>query len=150
LSRQRLRRDNSAARELVDQLSRIAAPKGSVAAFNSDACPDGWSKYAPAVGRFIRGIDPDIGERGLGSLEEDAFQGHTFGGDGKVLRWSTNTSNDPPNGYSEMRSTGFYGENPAFGPRTNAEIVSDGKSGQPRLADETRPKNVGLLFCERN
>jgi hypothetical protein len=51
-------------------------------AFNLATCPNGWSEYTPAYGRFIRGIDksgtaidPD-GQRALGNIQTDAFQGH--------------------------------------------------------------------------
>lgn len=44
-----------------DLNARISAsssvPVGAVMAFNLSACPTGWSEYAPAYGRFIRGID---------------------------------------------------------------------------------------------
>jgi hypothetical protein len=137
----------------IDRVSRIAAPRGSVLAFALAACPDEWSKYEPAIGRFIRGIDPD-GNRRLGSLEDDAFQGHTFGDGDKLLRYSqTHTTNDPTNGYSQMQSTGIFGPNganPAFGNTIDAPIVSNGKDGPPRVADETRPKNVGLLYCKKD
>jgi hypothetical protein len=139
-------------RSEIDALARIAAPSGGVLAFALGVCPEGWSKYDPAIGRFVRGIDPTNGNRKIGSLEEDAFQTHTFGdGDNRFLRWSPNhTTKDPPNGYSSMQTTGIFGANPDFGATTDARIVADGSAAVPRVADETRPKNVGLLYCKRN
>lgn len=54
---------------------------GEVVAFDLTACPDGWSEYTPARGRFIRGIDSSgtndpAGARTVGNVQEDAFQGH--------------------------------------------------------------------------
>ena len=40
--------------------ARIAAPKGMIAAFNTE-CPTGWSRYANADGRVLRGTSGDIG-----------------------------------------------------------------------------------------
>jgi hypothetical protein len=137
----------------IDILQRIAAPPGSVLAFALGSCPEGWSKYEAAVGRFVRGIDPAAGSRQVGSVEEDAFQGHTFGdGGGRMLRWSAHHTNmDPPNGFSNMQSTGIFGVNNVFDEHLiDAIIVSDGKDGPPRVADETRPKNIGLLYCKRD
>jgi hypothetical protein len=137
-------------RSKLEELSRIAAPSGGVLAFDLPQCPEGWSKYELAVGRFIRGLDPNVGERRIGSTQEDAFQGFTFGEGEKRLRFSrTMTTSDAPNGYSSMQSTGIYGANPAFGSTVDVAFITDGKNGDPRVADETRPKNVGLLYCKR-
>jgi len=49
----------------------LAALNGSIVAFSLEACPEGWEAYAPAAGRFIRGIakdDPD-GIRPAGSIQ---------------------------------------------------------------------------------
>lgn len=138
-------------RAALDVLSRVAAPSGSVLAFHLPQCPEGWAKYEPAIGRFIRGLDPDVGERRIGSVQEDAFQGFSFGEGDKRLRFSrTMTTSDAPNGYSNMQSTGIYGANPPFGPVYDVPFITDGKNGNPRIADETRPKNVGLLYCRRS
>lgn len=133
----------------------IAVPSGSVLAFDLQSCPKGWSKYGPAVGRFIRGLDPAAGGRQIGSLEDDALQGHSFGDGGtKLLRYHPGrTVHGPTDGYSNMQATGVFGpngSNPAFGNTNDAAIVTDGRNGSVRVADETRPKNVGLLFCKKD
>jgi hypothetical protein len=144
----------------------IAAPRGSVVAFNSGTCPSGWSKFVPAIGRFIRGVDPEVGtgqdvdsedgRRQIGTIQEDAFQGHTLGGvsDQKtelLLRWSPiRNVIHYPNGYSNEWTTGLWPDDTNQGFRPSiATIVSDRKNGLPRTASETRPKNVGLLYCEQ-
>ena len=80
------------------------------------------------------------------------MQGHTFGDGGhRLFRWGLyKTTNAQPNGYSDMPSSGIYGTNPVFGATADAQIVSDGKNGTPRIADETRPKNIALLYCKKN
>lgn len=138
--------------KLSDRLKVLEAIKGGVVAFDLDKCPDTWSPYAPAAGRFVRGLDTSDPTRTRGSLQDDAFQGHTFGdGDTKIFRYSpSHTTIDRPDGYSNMQSSGIFGANPAFGDTTPARIVSDGANNSPRTAKETRPKNVALLYCVKN
>jgi hypothetical protein len=136
-------------RQLAARVSALEAIKAGVVAFELEKCPEGWAPYPAAFGRFVRGLDPGNPARTKGSLEDDAFQGHTFGdGNGRYLRYSTtHTTNDPPNGYSDMYSTGIFGMNPVFGPTNPAKVVTDAVNGVPRTANETRPKNVALLYC---
>ena len=58
----------------------VSAFQGSVVAFESNACPAGFSPFEPAQGRLIRGLDLsgaiDPG-RELGSVQEDQFASHT-------------------------------------------------------------------------
>lgn len=136
----------------IEPAVRIGIPSKSVVAFSLEGCPEGWTAFAPAVGRFIRGIGQSAGDRKVGSLEEDAFQGHTFGdGSGKILKFSNAGTNTVASntGFSDMPSTGIFGKNPAFGTTSDSKIVTTGQ-GEPRIAEETRPKNVGLLFCMRD
>jgi len=49
-----------------------------------------------------------------------------------------------------MRSAGIYGtvtDNPVYGVTTDVQIASNGVHGVPRVAVETRPKNVAVLYC---
>jgi len=117
--------------------------KGAVVAFESGKCPTGWTEYKKAQGRFIRGldkknsIDPDK-NRGIGSVQEDAFQGHAHSIE-SVTSKGHGPNNQHPHGYQN----GGYGL--AVG-RTNAPISQD-KYGSERVSTETRPKNVALLYC---
>jgi hypothetical protein len=160
---QKLRDDLAAQIQGLSARIQISAPSGAVLAFDLAGCPAGWSKYGLAVNRFIRGIDPSAGGRQQGSLEDDAFQGHTFGdpnpvvgvGYPKILRFNPGrTTPDPTNGFSYMQTTGIFGpngSNPPFGPTVDAAVVPDSLGhGSPRVADETRPKNVGLLYCKKD
>ena len=84
----------------------------------------------PTVEDFVRSLKSG---RGVGTLQLDAFQGHAFqvvghpnsGGSGFV---STNTNTD------------------TSGTRDLTTIVSDGTNGTPRVANETRPKNIAYPF----
>ncbi len=139
-------------RLLSDRVKALETIQSSVVAFALDTCPSGWEPYHLAEGRFIRGVDPAHPDRGLGSVQEDAFQGHTFGdGAGRYLKYSTTIhSGGTPSGYSDMWDTGIFGNNPAWVGGAQAAIVTDNQNGSPRVAGETRPKNVSLLFCRKN
>lgn len=139
----------------------IAAPTGQVSAFYLGACPDGWepadgTNGTPDLrGRFIRGLDdagtgaagmdPD-GVRLLGNEQADAFQGHrhnrridgiaeiaTF--PGLLMSWNAGSG-----GFISASSSSetFIGD-----------PVTDTVSGTPRVAIETRPRNVALIYCMR-
>lgn len=135
----------------INQNFAIAAPEGAVMAFYLANCPDGW---APAdgtngtpnlQGMFIRGrdiagtTDPD-GNRAIGSAAQlDAFQGHLHQVNAAAMSasfvggWTGKTDNS--NGDATQINTG----NP----------ISNGSHGTPRIANETRPKNVALTYCMR-
>lgn len=129
----------------------IAAPEGAVIAFNLLECPKGW---APADGndgtpdlrgRFIRGIDgaglnrdPE-GVRVLGDDQDDAFQGHYHSPISGLFKSDIG-------GGSWAHWIGGSGEALYS---TTGQAVSDGSNGSPRIASETRPKNVALIYCVR-
>ncbi len=106
-------------------------PSGAVMSFNLATCPAGWNEYTAARGRFIRGIDstgtidPD-GVRVVGSVQEDEFKSHVHGsGVGGV-----------GSGYGNGI---YWNKNPILPFNTN-----------PTGGAETRPKNIALLFCEKD
>jgi hypothetical protein len=119
-----------------NNLGTDAVPAGAVMAFNLSSCPAGWSEYAPARGRFIRGIDNGAGNdpsgtRAAGNIQNDALQEHIHyqavagevssgSGSRRGITQSPGTSND-----GSMGSSGAVGN----------------------FATETRPKNVALLYC---
>ncbi len=105
-------------------------PQNAVMAFKLDRCPNGWSDYTPAYGRFIRGldksgsrIDPD-GQRQLDSLQPDMIKKHAH-------------------------SVGFTRESDgrAWHPRQHNGSRSGGNNSSETGGPETRPKNVALLYC---
>ncbi len=110
---------------------------GAVVAFDLQDCPEGWGKYEKAYGRFIRGIDPTgstaidpDGERDPGSLQPDKIiaHRHPFPQDLRAQR-------------NEQTSLGY--QRGHLGPPVGHTL--DNEDG----ATETRPKNVALLFCEK-
>jgi len=155
----------------ADQFSYV--PAGTVLPFAGDTAPSGWAicngdpvsrtDYAELFtaigelwgvgdgsttfnlpdmrGQFLRGldtsgtIDPDGAGRVVGNNQDDAFQGHyhqlwgdndasgTAGGGNRPLRREANKGND----YVRRAE-------------------SDGVNGTPRLANETRPKNVTVNY----
>lgn len=116
----------------------------SVTAFARSVCPPGWDEYKPAYGRFIRGIDRVGGtdvelNRSFGSLQIDAFQGHSHEFSSPVTLKAHGPDNQYPHGYL----------NGGFGlpvQRTD-QIVVFPPHGDPRPSTETRPVNVALLYC---
>ncbi|MBE7439796.1 MAG: tail fiber protein [Spirochaetales bacterium] len=137
---------------------QMAAPEGAIMAFYLSACPSGWlaadgTNSTPDLrGQFIRGLnsfgsaagtradgnqDPG-GARSLADLQQDAFQGHRHGhrynsgigaeGDSHVQGGAVDLGN-------LFSRAGIY--------------VADGGNGTPRTANETRPRNVALIYCMR-
>ncbi|TKW61292.1 MAG: hypothetical protein DI628_01285 [Blastochloris viridis] len=115
-------------------------PTGAISAFNLASCPSGWSEYTPARGRFLRGIDStgtNDSIRAAGNTQEDAFQGHKH----NALM-------------SAYVGSGSYNA-PRFSVGTDTsnligDPITDGTNGTPRTANETRPKNVAVLYCQKD
>ena len=68
---------------LKDQLANQApdVPSGAVMAFNLSSCPDGWSPFTEANGRFIMGSQGNLREKGGNSeinLRIDQLPPHFF------------------------------------------------------------------------
>ena len=93
-------------------------------------------------GEFIRGWDNSRGidgSRKLGSYQADAFQGHYH----NVRQQNQAASNSHTN--NNAVSSSFSGVANNNG-NNAAAIVSDGSSGTPRTASETRPRNISLMY----
>lgn len=114
--------------------------KGSVVAFDSIECPRGWKEYEYAYGRFVRGIDrteQNIDPEGLrepGTHQGDDFKKHNHTG---VYGVHQHAGTGSP--------THMSPEVPGHTPEHHAiewSVVYNG-------GDETRPKNVALLYCIR-
>lgn len=91
-------------------------------------------------GEFIRGFDDGRGVdagRTLGSIQDDALQGHRH---------------PPLNGGNFVRSPGNWngaggGAGATYsGGATTGDPVSDNVNGNPRVAHETRPRNVAMNY----
>lgn len=143
--------------------STAAPPAGAVIAFNRSGCPAGWSEYGPARGRFIRGIDKSgqntdpSGQRAPGNTQEDAIRNIT--GSITGVKGQGNRAWDW--GFRPGTSGAF--EVPfnltKYNPYGGGEYVPEGGVGWSAnfdasrvvpTAPENRPKNVALLYCEKN
>lgn len=86
-------------------------------------------------GEFIRGADDgrgvDVG-RAIGSAQLDAFQGHSF---------NVNLGADTLSGSAVQNYRPGGAANAIGAP------ISNGTHGAPRVAAETRPRNVAALAC---
>jgi hypothetical protein len=117
--------------------------KGLVVAFAANTCPAPWTPYQPAMGRFIRGIDPSSvndpdGVRSVGSLQNDGVANHIHqmgvnGGDSLSMALGGGTKRLP----------NFVGDQYGAGDKKQTDANVGGIS-------ETRPKNVALLYCILN
>lgn len=122
----------SVSKETANSLSN------GVVAFSATACPDGWSAYTPAFGRFIRGIDQSnsaidpSGLRTLGSIQNDSVGKHAHPITLPGRAGNKAFVNKPPGwGYDDWQ-----------GAASTAQTETSGD-------DETRPKNVALLYCKK-
>ena len=148
----------------------VATPAGQVALYASSTAPTGWLKADGAAisrttyaalftaigttfgagdgsttfnlpdlrGEFIRGLDDGRGVdagRVIGTAQEDAFQGH----------WH-NLHGIPGVGANAGGASQTQGGSLLSAAAVRAAI-SDGTNGTPRIAAETRPRNVALLAC---
>lgn len=156
-------------------LIALSVPSGMVAPFAASLTPSGWLKangapvsrttYAAlfavigttfGVGdgattfnlpdlraEVIRGWDDGRGidiARAFGSLQLDAFQGHWHA----MYFTAATTVGAGGNTYVQHTTSGNIA-----GPITDAvrAPLSDGANGTPRIANETRSRNVALLYC---
>lgn len=140
-----------------------ALPTGAVVAFNLEACPAGWTEYTPAYGRFIRGIDkggdrakgdPD-GQRHPGSVQGDAIRnitGSLTGVDGASNQsWPWGFRPGSSGAFSVPRGYGVYNKynGDYFPPNGSGQTANFNASTVVPTADEDRPKNTALLYCEK-
>ena len=148
-------------------------PSGAINAFNLSSCPSGWLAADGGGGRpdlrgmFLRGLnnfgtgsrsdgrqDPDGGSRSLRSYQSDQMQSHKHTDSGHTHKYE-----------SEKESHGWGGNNsssPVHTQRRNTKTSQSGKAnlgnptnsgtgaGNPRHGNETRPKNVAVIYCVKN
>ncbi|MCK9272682.1 hypothetical protein M0P65_03995 [Candidatus Gracilibacteria bacterium] len=108
---------------------KATVPTGAIMAFNLTTCPDTWTEYLPARGRFLRGIDSTgINDtvRVLGDLQTDDLKSHAH--QQSVNSGPGSGTNAAP-GVNSISPTGYGTYTSLFG------------------GTETRPKNVAVLFC---
>ncbi len=108
----------------------IGVPTGAIMAFHETACPDGWTEYTPARGRFLRGIDNGAGNDPGGTRAPGNVQADMVGPHNHQLAVSMGTSGD-------------YGLRDAGNATSTGAPWTQNNSGV-----ETRPKNVAVIFCQ--
>ncbi|WP_242183602.1 hypothetical protein [Sphingomonas sp. CARO-RG-8B-R24-01] len=126
---------------IADLDAVTVSTRNAVVAFNANTCPAGWSEFTLAQGRFIRGLDrtgtniDPAGLRQVGSTQDDQFKEHSHTRPQDV--WDDGSPNDG----TQAGGTGL-----GFGWAPSSPPPPTGKAG----GDETRPKNVALLYCVKN
>ena len=89
-------------------------------------------------GEFIRGWDHGRGVdtgRSFGSFQDDAFQGHYHN-----LRQGTSVQGGTNN-------TIISAQTQAYIVNSVVDPITDGVHGTPKVASETRPRNIALMYC---
>ena len=154
-----------------NQLASNGMPAGAVTAFNLSSCPSGWlaadgdSGRPDLRGMFIRGLnnfgtgkrndgkqDPDGDGRSLRSFQWHEMQSHKHNDSGHKHTYYSFQSNRAGNassndGYARTSMTRTSDTGKAnLGDPTN----SGTGAGSPRHGDETRPKNVSLIYCVKS
>ena len=89
-------------------------------------------------GEFIRGWDHGRGVdsgRSFGSFQDDAFQGHYHN-----LRQGTSVQGGTNN-------TIISAQTQAYIVNSVVDPITDGVHGTPKIASETRPRNIALMYC---
>ena len=133
----------------------IGVPTGTIAAFEASSCPAGWSEYTSARGRFLRGIDtlaagidPD-GTRSAGNTQGDGAPNIT--GSMMLRHYAGGTSPHSVSG-AFMRTDGPDGNQYAQDAGAAAQYTigfdASNSSSKYGAADEIRPKNVAVTFCQ--
>ena len=95
-------------------------------------------------GEFLRGWDHGRGidaGRALGSAQQDAMQGHWH----NVVAGNTGSVKGLLGG-NETAGTNFMNDIAPSGGRVTSP-ASDGVNGAPRTANESRPRNLAVMWC---
>jgi hypothetical protein len=101
--------------------------------------------YVPRGLDTAAAVDPDGASRDLGSLQLDAFQGH--GRDAGTLGTNAMVAVTPPAGVGALGPGNNIIQNSFLGtPFSLGGIITDGVSGTPRTATETRGTNFATKF----
>lgn len=109
-------------------------------AFNKGDEGVGNFRLPESRGEFLRGWDHGRGidpGRGIGSWRADSFQGH-----GHELRGRAGVISETSNGPFVSNKVG----DTVLGP-TVVTPINDGVNGDPRIASETRPRSIAVMYC---
>ena len=124
--------------EYMEERLRVSSPQEVILAVASDNCPEGWIDYAPAYGRFVRGIDKsnakvDLdGMRKFGTHQGDMVKKHTH-----KAEYRRGKDNDSNGGGHNHKVTDV----------TKAETITTDNC--TNCGGENRPKNIALLYCQK-
>ncbi|WP_414462398.1 tail fiber domain-containing protein [Hyphomicrobium sp. DY-1] len=124
----------------------IGIPQGTISAFAFTSCPNGWSEYTPARGRFLRGIDNGAGVDPSGTRVPGATQVDTLQNITGSFRITRGQAGNAAGAFSIDASVS--GGNHGTGTANNYPDVSLDASLVARTSTETRPANVAVIFCQ--
>ena len=143
------------------QIMGVGVPAGTISAFASTTCPTGWSEYAPARGRFLRGIDNGAfmdadGTRAPGSTQEGSLVMNTSSGDSTIRVFSLKGNGAHGLGGLNYDSpTSIAGSIAGFSgvfvqALGNTEETWGSGYFDGNYVGVTRPKNVAVTYCQFN
>jgi len=125
-------------------------PNGTIAAFAAATCPTGWTEYAPAYGRFLRGIDKSgtsidpSGLRAPGNIQTQATAKNGLGltdpGHSHSVTGDATGTDNVVGVDAGAASTGGNYSGIINGSATGITLGSSDA--------ETRPVNVAVLYCQ--
>ncbi|TND07920.1 MAG: putative membrane-anchored cell surface protein [Bacteroidetes bacterium] len=131
-------------------------PIGSIIAWHKSlpgmpGLPDGWvecngEKLNDAASRFHNQMIPNLNQAGKflrgsdisGAMQVDAFQGHHH-----IVENGADSSYYPGGTFQMTVGTNSHNAGRVQAP------ASDGKNGEPRIANETRPSNMSVVWIMR-
>lgn len=151
--------------DVNDQLTNVTwIPTWAVMAFNGSTCPTGWTEadgsgdekntsWANTTldlrGRFIRWVNPTWVNSGATTNVRD-YQDD-------MLQWHWHEKWAVVYNQASQWTSWLWAEWPTSVPNwvfwSNDAVrtaITDGTNGTPRLWNETRPKNISLLYCVKN
>lgn len=124
-------------------------PAGTIAAFEATSCPTGWSEYEAARGMFLRGIDngagidPD-GTRTPGDVQQDAAPNIT----GTFNQALFGSGMSVSGAFSQVTAGNLHDQTAADGIARNITFNASNSNATYGAADEIRPVNVAVLYCQ--
>ena len=131
---------------LISDYSALYAAIGT--AWGTSSTPASHFILPDLRGAFLRGTGSnathnmangsDFAGQAVGSFENDQMQGHQH--EQRVDRASPNLAPNPSN------IVGLNSQSSSPGSQTSNALVA-GANGTPRVGDETRPFNAGILYC---
>ena len=140
--------------DLVDQVESANVPQGAVMAFNLDSCPSGW-RLANGSGTIAGRSVPDLrdefirgagGSYSVGNTQSYAIE-NIEGDVSFLVSASLNAVSSAQGVFGHSTNINGYLDSSSGGSWEGSRNFDFDASRVVNTANETRPRNVALLFC---